>query len=170
MRALILIGLLLGLAQPVDHSAFLPNPKLTPGDVLKVDLATLCTPGYTRTVRNVPVKIKRAVFAEYGIKNPQPGQYEVDHEVSLELGGSNSLANLWPEPYHVNVNGREMGAHEKDRLEDALHALVCKGRLTLAQGQGAIRGDWTKAYRMYVTPEFPPFVAGSHSHVEPAGK
>jgi hypothetical protein len=145
MRTLILIGVLLGLAQPADHTAFLPNPKITPGDVLKVDLATLCTPGYTKTVRNVPVKIKRAVFAEYGIVNPKPGQYEVDHLISLELGGSNSIRNLWPEPYGTTP----FNAHVKDGLEDELHHEVCMGTLPLAQAQKEIAGDWVKSWQVH---------------------
>jgi len=37
------------------------------------------------------------VYAEYGIVERSPGEYEVDHDVPLELGGSNDIANLWPE-------------------------------------------------------------------------
>jgi hypothetical protein len=33
---------------------FLPDPHLTPGDVLTTDPPVICVPGYTATVRNVP--------------------------------------------------------------------------------------------------------------------
>ena len=34
----------------------------------------------------------------YGIRGSHHGSaYEVDHLISLELGGSNEVANLWPE-------------------------------------------------------------------------
>ena len=39
----------------------------------------------------------------------------------------------------------------KDRLEDRLHALVCSGRIGLSAARSALSGDWTKAYRAYVT-------------------
>lgn len=148
MRTLILIGVLLGLTPPADHSAFLPNPRLTPGDVLKVDLATLCTPGYTKTVRNVPAKIKQAVFAEYakyGQPKPKPGEYEIDHLISLELGGSNSIKNLWPQSYRT----QPWNAHVKDALEDELHHEVCMGVLPLAVAQQEIATDWVKSWQVH---------------------
>ena len=56
-------------------------------------------PSYAHSVRNVSAATKRAVYAEYGIASHQPGKYEVDHLISLELGGSNDIRNLWPESY-----------------------------------------------------------------------
>jgi len=41
--------------------------------------------------RNVPESEKRQVYAEYGIRSHASGQYEVDHLIPLELGGSNSI-------------------------------------------------------------------------------
>jgi hypothetical protein len=41
--------------------------------------------------------VKRKVYAEYGITHHEPSEFEVDHLISLELGGSNSIRNLWPE-------------------------------------------------------------------------
>jgi hypothetical protein len=32
----------------------LPSPTLTPGDILTTDAKVVCTPGYTKTVRDVP--------------------------------------------------------------------------------------------------------------------
>nr|MDQ6907884.1 HNH endonuclease [Chloroflexota bacterium] len=77
----------------------------------------------------------------YGIPN-EPGKHEVDHFISLELGGSNMVTNLWPEPYVTSDAPNTIGAHEKDKVENALHAEVCAGRMTLPQAQETIRTDW----------------------------
>jgi hypothetical protein len=105
----------------------------------------ICTPDYSKKVRNVPTSVKRRVFQEYGIISHEPGKYEVDHLISLELGGSNSIKNLWPESYRGQKN-----AHVKDRLENRLHRLVCSGGLDLKTAQQEIAKDWLAAYRKYI--------------------
>ena len=108
------------------------DPRVTQSTIA----TTICVSGYTMGVRSVSEAEKNAVYAEYRTTNT-PGANEVDHLVSLELGGSNDIANLWPEPYSPPP-----GAHEKDKTENYLHAEVCAGRMTLADAQTAIRGDW----------------------------
>lgn len=76
----------------------LPDPVLTPGvadpAVTQANIdTTICVHGYTAKVRNVPDSEKRAVFAEYHI-DPKSDRFEVDHLISLELGGSNDIKNL----------------------------------------------------------------------------
>ena len=58
---------------------------------------------------------------------------EIDHIVSLELGGSNDIANLYPEPGSGRAN-----YHVKDELENKLHDLVCSGAMTLRAAQRGI--------------------------------
>src|ERR1700730_12367836 len=79
-----------------------PYPKLTPGDAFEVTVQDLCVPGYTKKVRNVPAEMKREVYEEYGVTSHEPGDYEVDHLIPLELGGSNSIKNLWPESHRTS--------------------------------------------------------------------
>jgi hypothetical protein len=43
----------------------LPNPRATAGAILDVTKEDICTPGYTKKVRNVPVPVKRQVYARY---------------------------------------------------------------------------------------------------------
>lgn len=118
-----------------------PNPSLTPGDtVTGIRAAQVCTPGYSTSVRNVTRAEKVEVFRRYN-EPDIAGRYEVDHFISLELGGSNNVTNLWPEPYTPTP-----GAHQKDKVENYLHSQVCKGALTLAQAQEAIRSDWYAVY------------------------
>jgi hypothetical protein len=63
-----------------------------------------------QSVRDVSESDKDAVYAEYRIDRVAY-QYEVDHIISLELCGSNSTRNLFPE----QCSGR-WGAHTKDRI------------------------------------------------------
>jgi hypothetical protein len=107
---------------PID-----PDPKLTPGDSFPVTVQDLCVPGYTKKVRNVPAEMKREVYEEYGVTSHGSGDYEVDHLIPLELGGSNSIKNLWPESHRTSP----WNAQVKDRLEGKLYALVCAGQLDL---------------------------------------
>jgi hypothetical protein len=94
-------------------------------------------------VRNVPQSRKDAVYRAYGIKRHFNGRNgEVDHLVSLELGGTNATANLFPE-----AASPWPGSHEKDRLENRLHNEVCFGQITLRRAQRLIAGDWAKEYR-----------------------
>lgn len=119
-----------------------PNPSLTPGDVLPgVTAKEVCVSGYSSSVRSVSSDEKAAVYQRYGIPN-EPGKHEVDHFISLELGGSNMVTNLWPESYVTSDAPNTIGAHEKDKVENALHAEVCAGRMTLPQAQETIRTDW----------------------------
>jgi hypothetical protein len=122
----------------------LPDPSLTPGDVLPVAAGDICVSGYSSRVRNVSTSTKNEAYAEYHILTHTPGQYEVDHLIPLELGGSNDIKNLWPEPADPKP-----GFHEKDLLENKFHELVCAGSLDLATAQHAIATNWWLAYVQY---------------------
>src|SRR5258708_35091533 len=78
------------------------------------------------------------------------GMYEVDHLVSLSIGGSNSIRNLWPEPLRLSENGYDLGAVTKDRLEDKMHWLGVSGQLGFKQVQNAIAANWGDAYWKYI--------------------
>lgn len=131
---------------PLIPATARPNPILTPGDVFAgVGAAQICVKGYSTNVRDVSTEEKDRVYAEYGIAHHTTGQYEVDHLVPLELGGSNDIKNLWPEPALPTP-----GFHQKDLLENKLHDLVCAGAMPLAVAQHAIASDWYGAYLQYV--------------------
>jgi hypothetical protein len=120
---------------------------MTPGDTLEVAKADICAHGYTKLVRDVPAAVKRQAYEEYGRTQEKGRCCEVDHLIPLELGGSNRLRNLWPEPYDVEWN-----AHVKDRLENRLHVMVCKGEIELPAAQAAIASNWITAYQKYIGP------------------
>lgn len=130
----------------------LPDRTKTPGDVMEgVTKADVCTCRYTARVRSVPASVRRQVFSNYGI-TPRPGGYEVDHLISLELGGSNDIKNLWPETYHGPNNARV-----KDKVENKLHRLICTNVITLEEAQRAIARDWINAYNRYMDTPAPVF-------------
>ena len=125
-------------------AAEVPRHRLTSGVVATTSTARVCTPGYASSVRDVPDSEAEQVYARYGIAHI-PYQHEVDHLVSLELEGSNSIRNLWPEPYAGRWNARV-----KDVLENKLHEMVCAGDLSLRQAQRQEAANWVAAYRRYI--------------------
>jgi hypothetical protein len=144
MRYLILALLLLS-SPAIADDPILPNPVRTPG-VFSVDatLDKICQKGYTATVRHVTETQKDEVFQEYGLERSGLN-YEVDHLISLELGGSNDTKNLWPQSYHGVWNARV-----KDGLENRLHEMVCMGKISLRDAQYEISHNWIRAYCKYV--------------------
>ena len=135
-----------------------PNPRLTPGalnsavDQANID-ETICARGYSKSIRppeEYTERLKHLGIRQYGYTDGRVRDYEEDHLVSLELGGSpTNPHNLWPEPHHV-IGG--WGSYAKDQLENKLHTLVCGGRVPLAQAQRDIAGDWIAAYKRYIGP------------------
>ena len=120
----------------------LPDSVCTPGAIIPTATKDqICVPGYSKNVRNVTTAEKDQVFAEYGIKSHPTGAYEVDHLISLELGGSNDIANLWPE-----AADPKPGFHEKDKVENYLHDQVCSGAVSLQQAQIEISTNWLAIY------------------------
>jgi hypothetical protein len=120
----------------------LPDSACTPGALLATGTKdAICQSGYSSSVRNVPTSEKNQVYAEYGITHHTPGQYEVDHLVSLELGGSNDISNLWPE-----LASPQPGFHEKDKVENYLHSQVCSGAMSLRDAQIQIATNWLGVY------------------------
>jgi hypothetical protein len=128
-----------------DHSWPMPNPKLTPGAVLTTSKEEICEKGHAGKVRHVTQSEKEAVYKAYGILSHKPGEYEIDHLISLEIGGSNDPKNLWPEPYHGEGN-----AHLKDALENKLHQMICEGLITPEEAQREIL-NWPEAYEKYIS-------------------
>ncbi len=155
----------------------LPDPTKTPGAILgtvpdeqvasclsdktgtnvqvddAITVSLICTAGYSKCIRNVPQAEKAAVYQSYGLAGNHTGYCdtkqgcEVDHLISLELGGSNGQTNLWPQPYQ----GTTWNAHMKDQLENFLHAQVCAGNIALDQAQQEIAKDWIASYKKHLS-------------------
>jgi hypothetical protein len=105
---------------------------------------TICVSGYTSTVRpssSITNKIKVERMQAYGFTDSM-GNYELDHLISLELGGSpDSVQNLWPESYNIPCNARA-----KDKVENLLHSEICKGSISLEEAQHEIVNNWEEVY------------------------
>ena len=144
-----------------------PQSNLTPGtinpEVTQETIGqTICTPGWTATVRpseTLTNKIKEQVIALYGYPDI-PSDYELDHFISLELGGAPSdTLNLWPESYgdlkhpmtsiqrvHSSDSSLLPGSIQKDKVETSLKTEVCSGKVTLQRAQQIIVSDWYACY------------------------
>lgn len=150
------------------HGAVLLNDLgVTPGVVRTTQMHTatktgICDEGGTDRFRGTTEKMKNEVYAAYGVDKhrPLPGAgsgtfkaplYEIDHLISLELGGADDVDNLWPQPYYQHP-----GAREKDTVENWLHRQVCSGKMDPQEAQRSIATDW---YAVYVEMNKPP--AGS---------
>jgi hypothetical protein len=121
-----------------------PDRRCSPGAYYEqLTKAVICSPGFrTSAIRNVPESEKDAVKREYGLPERRFGSaLEIDHIVSLELGGSNDIANLFPELANAHP-----GYRVKDRLENRLHDLVCSGAMSLAAARTQIAADWQALY------------------------
>jgi hypothetical protein len=127
----------------------LPDPACTPGvadpRVTQDNIhSTICVSGYTTSVRPPSTytdRLKRQQIQAYGYGDSSPPDYEEDHLIPLELGGSpTDPKNLWPEP-----RGGDFPASRKDAVENSLHAKVCAGLIMLAAAQVAIARNWELA-------------------------
>ena len=131
-----------------------PDPARTPGavnpEITQENIHdTICNPRWsTRSIRpeaSYTNRLKNEQIEEYGYSDSRKRDYEEDHFIPLELGGSpTDPKNLWPEPFDASIP--DGGAHSKDKVENYLHAEVCSGALTLEQAQHEISADWYRVY------------------------
>jgi hypothetical protein len=131
----------------------IPDPRCTPGAINpSVSAEMLQMKGWsTSCVRNCWTSEveKHITYRWYGVHMPsidsQDSQVcELDHLIPLELGGSDALANIWPQcgPDSVTLNRRYFKT--KDRVERYLTAEVRSGRTRLEVAQREIAEDWTQ--------------------------
>jgi hypothetical protein len=114
------------------EDASLPNPKLTPGRVARGD----------EDRRGVTEQMERKVFARYHLPWNRRAQFKIDHLVPLELGGADTIDNLWPQSLRI----RPYGTDRKELLTEVLQSRIAKGQMTLEQAQEQIGTDWIDAF------------------------
>jgi len=94
----------------------------------------ICAPNFHtsdyRDKESTPAQ-KATMYMAYNIPRPQPNagadqMCELDHLVSLELGGADDLSNIWPEcsPGYAGWSGA--GFRDKDKFENYFHRMVCE--------------------------------------------
>jgi hypothetical protein len=140
-------------AQP---PGILPDPVLTPGAIRATNAAEICQDRRTAQYRHWSRARDDRILAEYGLPAGPHPDFEIDHLISLDLGGADDDANLWPEEPRRSIEP-VWNAERKDRLEWRMADMVCGGQLGLAAAQKAILDNWVDAYRTYVGPRFRKF-------------
>lgn len=84
------------------------------------------------------------MIAHPGHKTRQTQTCELDHLISLELGGNDTVDNIWPQ---CGPNGAvlcERFFKRKDAVENFLAKQVREGKMPLADAQKGIATDWTQ--------------------------
>jgi hypothetical protein len=133
----------IGAPATVEDGA-LPIAALTPGATARVSADDLCA-GRGPSNEAVAPAVRLAVLRDYGMEDLPAADYELDHLITPELGGSSDRRNLWPERY----GSRVWNARVKDELEQLLPSLVCRGAVDLTTAQRDIAADWIAAYKKY---------------------
>jgi len=130
----------------------LPDPECTPGAVNPTVTANILrNPAWrTRCVRDgatTPAQ-KHSVYAAYGIRPPNNNHgrtqtCEIDHLVSIEIGGADTLDNLWPQ-----CGGGPTLAKRWFKIKDGVENALAKGIKTDGdepeQAQRGIAKDWSQ--------------------------
>jgi hypothetical protein len=132
----LLTGFLISAASAVAQEALLPNPKLTPGRVAERD----------KDRAGVTLAMEQKVFARYRLPWASRRAFKIDHLIPVELGGADTIDNLWPQ----SLRARPYGAERKELLTDVFRLKIARGQMTLAQAQEQIGNDWIDAFVEHV--------------------
>lgn len=133
MKWFIPLSLLFVLAVGVRaQETLLPNPKLTPGRVAQSD----------KDRSGVTVAMEQKVFARYRLPWASRAAFKIDHLIPLELGGADTIDNLWPQ----SLRARPYGPERKELLTEVMLRRIAKREMTLEEAQEQIRRDWIDAF------------------------
>ena len=127
---------LFGAGDVRGQELLVPNPKWTPGRVART----------AKERSGVTLKLEQKVFARYHLPWARRAEFKIDHLIPLELGGADTLDNLWPQ----SLRAKPYGTDRKELLIGVLLEQIRTGRMTLAQAQEEIRKDWIDAFIDYV--------------------
>ena len=128
----LIIGTIVSAATVRAEEALVPNPKLTPGKVAKRE----------KDKRGVTAAMGKKVFARYRLPWSRRAEFKIDHLIPVELGGADTIDNLWPQ----SVRTKPYGADRKELLTEVLLQRIARGQITLEQAQEQISRDWIDAF------------------------
>jgi hypothetical protein len=121
------------------------NPAVTQENIQQ----TVCVPGWTKSVRpptSYTQKLEQQQISDWRL----PGHhrdYKEDHLIPLCVGGHpDDPGNLWPSPVSAMWNDKI-----KDQLESSVCRAVCRGAMTLREGQDIFmkEPDWRRAWEKF---------------------
>jgi len=168
-----------GQAKRAGPDVMYANPTLTPGaadtDIKQSNIAqNICRKGWTTKSerdKTTSEQLKEKTYKAYNIPPPphdtgEDQECELDHLISLENGGADSINNIWPEcgpdwPTGARVSLQQRYFKMKDAVENYVHNGIClnvpdakfsegpkpPAPLTLEQGQAILKGDWYACYQ-----------------------
>ena len=117
-------------AQAEDDT--MPNRKLTPGKVARG----------AKERSGVTEEMERRVFDRYHIPWLRRPEFKVDHLIPIELGGADTINNLWPQ----SLSTKPYNAQRKELLTQRLVVLITSSEMSLAQAQREISEDWISCF------------------------
>ena len=130
-----------------------PDPNCTPGAINPtLTIEVLRDRSFTtRCIRDAATQeVEKATTYEwYNLPHPSNNSgeaqiCELDHLISLELGGADTLDNIWPQCGPSGVSLPQRFFKEKDTVENFLAMQVREGRMDLSETQKGIATDWTQ--------------------------
>lgn len=128
----LIIGLCVSAACARAQDALVPDRKLTPGRVAERD----------KDRAGVTLAMEQKVFARYRLPWSRRNEFKIDHLIPVELGGADTIDNLWPQ----SVRAKPYGADRKELLTEVLLTRIRAGQVTVAQAQEQISQDWIDAF------------------------
>jgi hypothetical protein len=143
----------------LKNGFLIPDAGCTPGAFNPtVTLEILQDPNYhTRCNRDLATTAEQkfVTYSWYRLRHPANNQganqlCELDHVVPLELGGADTLDNVWPQcgPNGAGLNKRYFKL--KDTVENYLTAMVKAGKMNLDDARKGAASDWTQYLQVAV--------------------
>src|ERR1700681_4181677 len=98
MLFLLVLAQIAGESGGICVSSNKPDLKCTPGIARQILQSEVCSTTWGLDNRHITEQMKREIAVRYGILWSDRMKYEFDHLIPRELGGSDNLKNIWPQP------------------------------------------------------------------------
>jgi hypothetical protein len=130
-----------------------PDPTCTPGAVNPALTNTILKNKNFRTGcerdQATSATKKKLTYDWYAITKPADNREphmicELDHLISIELGGADTLDNIWPQCGPDGATGEDRSFKQKDLVENYLAAQIRAGKMNKTDVQKGIAQDWTQ--------------------------